>query len=120
MFKKLATATIALGALAVIGCSAKQNTTVDQSPFAQFLRNLTASQCADPSTAIANVPSGFLNAAQMEQIANAACAGMFGTVAAPVTATGNVPAIPAAPAAPVATPAASPAPVAPAHAAHKK
>lgn len=84
----------ALAALAFAGCS----TTSQPDAFQTFLRNLTAAQCADPAAAVAQIPLGFISQAQAVQAVTAVCSGLFGTVAAPTTAPGNLPTIPGAPA----------------------
>lgn len=78
--------------LALFGCTQAQ-TNVNN-----FNRNLLAAVCADPSAAIANLPS-LISPAQATQAVQALCAATFGTVAAPAPAPGNAPALPAAPAA---------------------
>lgn len=96
------TAAVLILGVSLGACSAKQNADFDASPIGVGLRNLTASQCANPQAAVANIPTGPLTNAQVLQIVDAFCAAGFGTVAAPATAPGMQPAIPvpAAPAAP--------------------
>lgn len=99
----------ATAALAIAGCSA--SATAQPSPFEVFIRNVTAAQCANPSAAMANIPLVFVTQAQALQAVEGVCAGIYGTVAAPVSASGMQPAIPGPAAAPT-TVVPSPAPVA--------
>ena len=99
---KIRTLILGAAALAIAGCSSFQ-------PGVQnFGRNLAAADCATPASQAAFVanlpPNPFVNGAQQAAIMAQACMGLFGTVAAPLTAAGNVAALPAAVTAPLAVP----------------
>ena len=91
-------------AFALIGCSQA----AFQAGVQNGVRNLAAADCASPASQAAFVanlpPNPFVNGAQQAAIMAQACMGLFGTVAAPLTAAGNVAALPAAVAAPLAAP----------------
>lgn len=90
--KKVALSLIAVGALAIAGCSSTSST----NPFEQFLSNLSAAICATPASqqaALANIPLAFVTSAQAQQAVAAVCAGQFGTVQAPASAPGQAPAL---------------------------
>lgn len=88
----------------IAGCSQQQ--------IQQGLRNASAADCSTATTQQAFVnnlpPNPFVSTSQELAIVGQVCYADFGTVAAPVTAPGNVPMIPAAPAVPVPSAASSP------------
>jgi len=95
--KRLLTTVVIAGAMAIPGCSSTQ-----PSAFATFLRNLTAAECDNQQSVIANLPIIGLTPTQAANLLAGACAGMFGTAPAPTPAAGNQPAIPGAPTTPAA------------------
>lgn len=77
-------------ALAIVGCSTAQTSVLN------FLKNVSAADCATPASqqaALANLPTPFLTSSQAQMLLATFCVGQFGTVAAPVSATGMSPAI---------------------------
>ena len=97
-----------IGMQMLAGCSQQQ--------IQQGLRNVSAADCSTAATQqafIDNLPGQlFVTPAQEGAILAQLCYAEFGSVAAPITAPGNVPMIPAAPAIvlPTATATATPAP----------
>ena len=74
---------VSAAALTLTGCSAAQ--------FDTGFKNLTAAQCANQQATLQNLPLGFLTPAQAQQVLGAVCSALYGTTAAPVSATGMSP-----------------------------
>ena len=83
--KRLIVIGLAFGMLGLAACSS----------FEDFFRNVTAADCATPASQqafIANLPGiALVSQAQMSAAIAQVCVGLYGTVAAPVTASGNAP-----------------------------
>ena len=85
---------LGIAALMFSACSSNQSA----NPLGTGFRNLMAYNCANGQTILGQVPSGLLTPAQIQMAADGVCSAVFGTVAAPAPAAGNMPMFPGAPA----------------------